>query len=232
MTGKRKIAGLLLAAVCAGGLGAYSTMAYMSDKAQVKNHLYVVGKDGLNAILTEPHWREEKGIKVIPNTVIPKDPQVTNTSEIDLDELAALKCEFVYTAACPDRSKTGQVLSPQDMASVAEVFQIDYNSDDPEKGDWIRFEDQERTDAVQCFYYKETLKRNFPETGETTAPLFTKLEVSKAVDNRQFSKIQAIGGFDIRISGQVVQQMTGENYFGLNCAEEAYRAGLFDFKEE
>ena len=228
MTGKRIIAGLFLAAICLGGFCADRTMAYMSDKEQVKNHLDFVGKDGLNAILTEPDWQEENGLKVIPNTVIPKNPQVTNTSEIDLDELVALKCEFVYTADCPDRSKAGRILSSQDMASVVEVFQIDYNSDNPEQGDWVRFEGQEETDAVQCFYYRKTLNRNYPETGETTAPLFTELKIPKTVNNGRFSKIQAIGGFDIRISGHVLQQMTGEDYFGLNCAEDAYRAGLFD----
>ena len=232
MKEKKKIAGLIFAAFCLGGFGADRTMAYMSDKDQVKNHLEFVGENGLNAVLTEPAWRPENGLKVIPNTVIPKNPQVTNTSEIDLDELVALKCEFIYTAECPDRTKAGRILSAQDMASVEEVFHIDYNSDDPGKGDWVRFEGQKKEAAVQCFYYKKTLKRNYPGTGDTTEPLFTELYIPKTVNNKQFAKIQAMGGFDIRISGNVLQEMTGETYFGLNCAEDACRSGLFALHTE
>ena len=103
---------------------------------------------------------------------------------------------------------------------------------DPEKEDWVRFEGQKNTDARQCFYYKKTLKRNYPDTGETTVPLFTRLKIDKTVSSSEFAAIQAMGGFDIRISGQVLQQMTGESFFGLDSAEMACREGLFDFKSE
>lgn len=232
MTGKKKKAVLILAAFCLTGSSFYGTKAYLNDQEKVENKLEFVGKDGLNAILTEPSWKKEEGLLVVPNTTIQKDPQVTNTSEIDLDELVALQCEFVYTDSCPDESMTGTLLSTQDMMAVTEVFDIDYNSDDPEKEDWVRFEGQKNTDARQCFYYKNTLKRNYPDTGETTVPLFTRLKIDKTVSSSEFAAIQAMGGFDIRISGQVLQQMTGESFFGLDSAEMACREGLFDFESE
>lgn len=214
------------------GTGAYRTLSYLSSQKTEVNQLRTVGRDGLNAELTEPSWKEEKGFLVLPDMVIPKDPQVTNTSVLNLDELAALQCEFVYTAACPEKEKAGTLLSPADMEYVAEVFEIDYNSDDEALGDWVRFEGQTGRDARQCFYYRDTLKRNLPEAGDTTVPLFTRLRIDKSVDNARFSYIQKIGGFDIRISGLVLQQMSGETYFGLASARSAYEAGLFVFKEK
>lgn len=232
MTGIKKKAALLLTAFCLTGSSFYGTKSYLNDRAQLENKLEFAGMDGLNAVLTEPSWEKENGLLVVPNTTIPKDPQVTNTSELDLDELVALQCEFVYTDSCPDEAKAGMLLSAQDMMAVAEVFDIDYNSDDPEKGDWVRFEGQKNTDARQCFYYKKILKRNYPDTGETTVPLFTRLKIEKTVNSSKFADIQAIGGFDIRISGQVLQQMTGESFFGLDSAQKACQEGLFDFKSE
>lgn len=223
---------VLAAAVCALGTGIYQSSAYMNTRSQEMNHLQFVGEDGLNAVLTEPSWDPEKGLKVIPNMAIPKDPQVTNTSDIDMDALVALKAEFVYTESCPDKQKAGKPLSDTDMGYVSDVFKIDYNADDPDKGDWVRFEGQDMTDAIQCFYYKSILERNLPGKGDTTIPLFTSIRVDKSVNNGKYSHVQDIGGFNIRISGHVIQQMTGEEYFGLNSAKEAYQAGLFDFKPE
>ena len=81
-------------------------------------------------------------------------------------------------------------------------------------------------------YYKAVIKRNLPEKGDTTVPLFTRLEIPKEVNNRRYSHIQDMGGFDIRISGTVIQQMNGESIHGLDSAKDAYRAGLFTFSGE
>ena len=64
--------------------------------------------------------------------------------------------------ARPDPSKKGKLLSAADMKKAVDVYRIDYNSDDPKKSDWIRFQNQKDTDPVQCFYYSRVLKRNFP----------------------------------------------------------------------
>ena len=40
-----------------------------------------------------------------------------------------------------------------------------------------------------------------------------------------------MGGFEIKISGQVIQQMKNEEYFGLDNGEKAYEAGVFNLNE-
>ena len=210
--------------------GGGTALAYISDSAYVSNQLAVAGENGLNARLTEPSWNPRKGLLTVPGAVIPKDPQVTNTSELDMNELVALKCEFVYTDSCPDPSKKGKLLSAADMKKAVDVYRIDYNSDDPKKSDWIRFQNQKDTDPVQCFYYSRVLKRNFPGEGETTVPLFTQVSVDKSVNYARQNKVLEMGGVEIRISGHVLQQMSGEASYGLDNPKAAYEAGLFQFQ--
>ena len=210
-------------------VGAGGTLAYLGDTGQVVNQLTFTGEKGLDAVLTEPSWNPKKGLLTIPGSVVPKDPQITNTSELNMNELAAMKCEFVYSQNCPDPSKRGKVLSSQDMEKIVQVYTIDYNSDDPAKGEWMRFSNQKKTDPVQYFYYSKVLKRNTASGGESTSPLFTKVLVDKSVNNRRQAWIQEMGGVEIKISGQTLQQMTGEEYFGLDNPKSAYEAGLFNF---
>lgn len=226
---KKKIIVCLAALTCLAA-GGGTALAYISDSAYVSNQLAFAGENGLNARLTEPSWNPRKGLLTVPGAVIPKDPQVTNTSELDMNELVALKCEFVYTDSCPDPSKKGKLLSAADMKKAVDVYQIDYNSDDPKKSDWIRFQNQKDTDPVQCFYYSRVLKRNFPGEGETTVPLFTQVTVDKSVNYARQNKVLEMGGVEIRISGHVLQQMPGEASYGLDNPKAAYEAGLFQFQ--
>ena len=226
---KRKKAALLLGAGLCLAAGTGGTLAYMNDSGQAVNQLTFAGEKGLDAVLTEPSWEPEKGLLTVPGTVTRKDPQITNTSELDLDELVAMKCQFVYTDSCPDVSKRGKLLSSEDMEKVIQVYNIDYNSDDLAKGQWIRFENQTRKDPEQYFYYSGILRRNLSGKGETTPPLFTRVWVEESVNNRRQELLRKLGGVEIRISGQVLQQMTGEEYFGLDNPKNAYEAGLFEF---
>lgn len=226
---KKKAAIAILSGLCFVA-GAGSTLAYMNDSSQNINQLVFAGEKGLDAQLKEPSWEAEKALLTVPGVVIPKDPQVTNTSELDLNELVALKCEFVYSEQCQDKSKRGKILSRQDMEKVAQVYTLDYNSDDKAKGDWVRFEGQSGADPVQCFYYSEILKRSLAGKQETTVPLFTNVQVDETMNNKRQAWIQEIGGVDIKISGQVLQQMTGEAFFGLDNPKNAYEAGLFNFE--
>jgi hypothetical protein len=207
-----------------------TSVAFFTDTSHVENELSFIGEKGIDAELTEPHWEPEKGLTVLPGAVIPKDPILTNTSEIDMDILAALRVEFVYREDCPDPEKAGQRLSDEDMVFVCDVAQIDWNADDAALGDWIRFDGEDALCPVQQFYYNTVLKRNFPEKGDETAPLFTGITIPEEVNNERYAHIQEIGGFDIRVTGKIVQQMTGDAEFGLNSAQEAYDAGLLDFE--
>lgn len=209
--------------------GAYGTAAYMSDSRQAINHLKFIGDKGMDAILSEPSWNPENGLMTVPGTVIPKDPQITNVSEVDIDELVAVKCEFVYTSLCQDKGKVGKVLSEEDMEKVLQVYEIDYNSDISGKKEWVRFEKEKNTDTVQHFYYTRTLKRNMPGQGDCTEPLFTRIVSGKHVDGHSQLAVREFGGFEIRIVGMALQQMEGERDWGLGSAKNAYEAGLFRF---
>lgn len=222
------IAAMLCACIGTAGVGA--TLSFFSNTSNVVNNLSFIGENGMDAELTEPSWNPEQGEKAIPNETIPKDPQIRNTSEADIDEIVAVQVRFVYGAGCPDESKAGKLLSDADMAYVCDVYKIDYNADAPELGDWVRFDGESGVDQVQHFYYKEILKRNYPGEGDTTVPLFTGLAIPKDVNNERYSHIQDMGGFDILIYGKVVQQMTGDGEFGINSPEEAYKAGLLSFE--
>ena len=159
---KMKKAALIFGTGLCLAVGTGGTLAYLGDTGQVANRLTFAGEKGLDAVLTEPSWNPQKGLLTVPGSSVAKDPQITNTSELNMNELAALKCEFVYSQNCPDKSKRGKVLSAQDMEKVVQVYTIDYNSDDAAKGEWVRFAEQKKTDPVQYFYYSKVLKRNLP----------------------------------------------------------------------
>lgn len=226
---KRTVVWILLIACLA--FGCYETAAYMSDSKQAVNHLKFIGDKGMNAVLVEPSWNPQNAIRVIPGTVISKDPMVQNVSEADIDELVALQCKFVYTSLHPDKSRAGKALSAQDMEKVLKVYEIDYNSDSLSQKEWVRFDKEKKTDPVQHFYYTRTLRRNLPKAGDFTAPLFTRIMVAPTVNSKEQDAVKMIGGFEIQITGQVLQQMDGEQEWGLASAANAYRAGLFHFSE-
>lgn len=216
--------------LCLAAIG--TSVAFFTDTGSVENVFSFVGENGIDAELTEPAWEPEKGLAAVPAQIIPKDPQVTNTSAIDMDILVALRVEFVYGSGCSEAEKVGTPLSAEDMGYVCDVYQIDWNADDGNLGEWVRFDGEDEFSPIQQFYYSEVLKRNYPAGGDTTAPLFTELKIPDDVSNERYSHIQAMGGFDIRISGRALQHMAGDTEFGIDSAQDAYDTGLFDFEAE
>ena len=228
---KKKFVLMAAALLCTAGVSFFTAMSYMTDSDSLTNKMTVAGEKGMDAVLTEPGWNPENARLLVPNMDVPKDPQITNTSELDIDELVAIRIEFVYSAACPDKSKAGKTVSAQDMAYIADCFDIDYNADGA--GDWTRFSGETKVSPVQRFYYNHVLKRNLGSgDGDTTIPLFTKLSIPAEVNNTRYKHVQDIGGFDIKVSGHAIQHMQNEQQIGLATAELAYERGLFVFPEE
>lgn len=227
---KKYLVTVALTVLCiAGGSFGVST-AFLTSKENRTNEFTFVGGGSLDCELTEPSWNAQKALEVLPNMTIHKDPQVTNTSKSNLDEAIALQLEFVYGKDCKDVEKIGKTLSDEDMKIVSEVFKVNWNADG--QGDWIRYRDENGAMQVQHFYYATLLKRNKDkkeEKGETTNPLFTTITIDKNVDNKQFAKIQEMGGIEIQISGCAVQQMEGLDQKDRNLPKEVYEAGLFSF---
>ena len=204
-------------------ISGFAAHAYMTRTTSLTNSIHMVGENGINAQLSEPSWNPENAINVLPGDSVKKDPVITNTSEADLDLIVGVEARFVY-------GKNQQTVNPEDMKKIMEICRIDWNSD-LEEGKWIRFEGEEPSDPVQHFYYNEVLKRNYPETGEQTKPLFTRLEFLNEGSSKQFEEIMEAEGFDILLSGYVIQQMDGEENFGLASPRMAYESGLFEFKK-
>ena len=121
---KMKKAALIFGTGLCLAVGTGGTLAYLGDTGQVANKLTFAGEKGLDAVLTEPLWNPQKGLLTVPGSSVAKDPQITNTSELNMNELAALKCEFVYSQNCPDKSKRGKVLSVQDMEKVVRFIPL------------------------------------------------------------------------------------------------------------
>ena len=88
---KMKKAALIFGTGLCLAVGTGGTLAYLGDTGQVANRLTFAGEKGLDAVLTEPSWNPQKGLLTVPGSSVAKDPQITNTSELNMNELAALK---------------------------------------------------------------------------------------------------------------------------------------------
>lgn len=226
---KRYIMAGILSAVCAAGTTLGISTAFLTETHGVKNQMRFVGDGALDCELTEPSWDEQQAVNMVPGMMVLKDPQITNTSESDLDEAVALRAEFVYGSGCPVEGKAGTLLTGEDMQSVLQVFTVNWNAE--EGKEWIRYSGEDDSMAVQHFFYGKLLKRKKkeqPQKGETTVPLFTMISIGEDVKNEEFQKIQEFGGFEIRISGCAVQQIEPEEQ-GESIPQKVYEAGLFTF---
>ena len=226
---KRYIIAGILSAVCAAGTTLGISTAFLTETHGVKNQMRFVGDGALDCELMEPSWDEQQAVNMVPGMMVLKDPQITNTSESDLDEAVALRAEFVYGRGCPVEGKAGTLLTGEDMQSVLRVFTVNWNAE--EGKEWIRYTGEDATMAVQHFFYGKLLKRKKkeqPQKGETTVPLFTMISIGEDVKNEEFQKIQEFGGFEIRISGCAVQQIESEEQ-GESIPQKVYEAGLFTF---
>lgn len=225
---KHYIIAVILSVACIAGATLGISTAFLTDIRSAKNQMRFVGDAALDCELTEPSWDEQQAMNLIPGMTVLKDPQVTNTSESDLDEAVALQVEFVYGSGCPVEEKSGTLLNLEDMQTVSEIFKVNWNAENGKE--WIRYSGEDASMAVQHFFYGKILKRNKkeqPKRGETTTPLFTMISIGEDVGNEDFQKIQEFGGFEIRISGCAVQQIEEEQ--DENLSQKVYEAGLFTF---
>lgn len=91
---KNKIlACLAMAGVLAIGAGTY---ALLSDKTEEAKNVFTIGK-GINGTIYEPSWEGgENGVEYQPNSIIPKDPQIKNTSDKD-DAYIGIQLQYKLT---------------------------------------------------------------------------------------------------------------------------------------
>ena len=221
------------AAVCAGLLALGESAAYLTRRTGLTNTFEFAPWAEIDISLTEPAWDPANAEKIVPGCSVPKDPQLTNTSTGDLDELAAIRIEFVYGENAPDGSRRGKTLSAEDMSLVCQVIAPDYEADTGEDSAWSRFEDENGLMPVQHFYYKRILRRNYPDDGDTTIPLFTRLTAGTEPGNELYEQLRGIGGFSIRIEGAALETSGSDpGDTSLTDPGRASREGLFVFPSE
>ena len=226
--GKHWPSAFLAAAVFTSLLIPGKSAAYLTQKTALTNSFQFARYPEIGITLTEPSWDPEKAERIVPGFVIPKDPQLTNSSPDDLDELAAIRIEFVYGEACPDESKKGKTLSSQDMELVNSIMEVDYEADTGVDSLWKRYEGESALLPVQRFYYSDVLRRNLPDAGDTTVPLFQKLVADVEAGNELYAKLRGFGGFAIRVEGAALEAETGTHI----TPEKASLEGLFAFPSE
>lgn len=221
---RKKVHVIGLLAICIVALLAVDgTIAYPQDITDpLENHL-VATADGLKANLDEPAWKAADAINLVPGSDVAKDPQITNTG--DIDEWAAIKVTFCYG---PDAgASAGKPLLAADLTKVLAAVTIVWNTTN-----WSRFDDSLTGDTSldsalsQTFYYKTPVKAaatSPPAAADTTIPLFSKVTINASNTQAQMVELKTMGGFRIYVEGSVVQ------YAGIATMDSSTAKSVFAF---
>ncbi|MDL2258822.1 SipW-dependent-type signal peptide-containing protein [Eubacteriales bacterium OttesenSCG-928-K08] len=169
---------LTIALLAVGG-----TYAYFTDIAEATN-MFVYTTD-IDAELYEPNWDPDKGLKIQPDTSIPKDPQIKN--ECQIDEYVGMKLTF--------RDGFGTTLNQAQMDVLLTLIDIQYYDGNNALQDgynplWIAFEGSTTT-PVQYFYYDAILQPNV-----STAPIFDVVTFKRSITNEQYAWLNGSAAYD------------------------------------
>ncbi|MCL1797600.1 MAG: hypothetical protein FWG24_04740 [Eggerthellaceae bacterium] len=186
MTKKKKYI-VLLSALLTVVLAAGLTFAYLFTKTDELTNMFTFG-DNIKAELTEPNWDEDEAKDLVPGKVVPKDPQITNTSENEISEWVAIHLTFTDGAS--------DALSDADMARLLDLITIDWNMDD-----WTLADSAMQDAVVQVWAYNYEVA-----PGETTTPLFNTVTINETVspDDLEWLR-ETLVGFNIVLVGGAVQ---------------------------
>lgn len=221
---RKKVHVIGLLAICIVALLAVDgTIAYPQDITDPITNHFVAAADGLKAELSEPAWQAAGATNLVPGSDIAKDPQITNTG--DIDEWAAIKVTFCYGPEAG--TNAGKPLLAADLAKVLAAVTIDWNTTD-----WSRFDDSLTGDTSQdsalsqTFYYRTPVKAAAtgpPTPADTTIPLFHKVTIKASNTQAQMVELKTMGGFQIYIEGSVVQ------YSGIATMDSSTAESVFSF---
>ena len=186
MTKKKKYI-VLLSALLTVVLAAGLTFAYLFTKTDELTNMFTFG-DNIKAELTEPNWDEDEAKDLVPGKVVPKDPQITNTSENEISEWVAIHLTFTDGAS--------DALSDADMARLLDLITIDWNMDD-----WTLADSAMQDAVIQVWAYNYEVA-----PGETTSPLFNTVTINETVspDDLEWLR-ETLVGFNIVLVGGAVQ---------------------------
>ena len=179
---------LLLVATIAIG----ATVAYLSARTDTKKNVFTFSPN-IKAELDEPTWDPEKAEDLVPGNIVPKDPQITNTSENGISEYVAMKLVFTdgsdaqLSDVSTDNNYVGKLLS---------LIDINWNTTD-----WQLANGAMAGKSEQIWVYKSELA-----PGATTNPIFTTVTIKDTVTPAELSWLaDVLEGFNIVIDGAAVQ---------------------------
>lgn len=165
---KIKVGMLCAALSCTIAVGGIS--AYFTDNETVVN-TFTVGKISLSLI--EPGWVPPKDIT--PNQEITKDPQIVNDG---------INKEYVFMeVTVPYRNiVTANQDGTKKAAADTELFQYNLNSGWTEIG--TPKKDESKKTITHLYAYGTTSACTVLDKGKTTAPLFSKVKFTNAVEGQ------------------------------------------------
>jgi hypothetical protein len=200
---------LLLALVVAAGL----TAAYLFTKTEPLTNEFTFAEN-IDAKLTEPGWTDgdpdsddpndwpgwKQAQNLVPGKVVPKDPQITNTSENGVSEWVAIRLVFTDGDSVP-LSGTDDA-ADRYIGKLLSLIEIDWNT-----ADWQLADPAMADKVTQVWAYKYEL---VPD--ETTPPLFNTVTIKDSVTPAELAWLRDhLGGFNIVLQGAAVQYEVFEN---------------------
>jgi predicted ribosomally synthesized peptide with SipW-like signal peptide len=174
---KKKIILLCTAAAMVAVLAVGATLAYLTDTDQATNTLAIGTVKGTlteNGPGNDPDWDggddDEKGIPILPNQWVVKEPKVTLDTNSS-DAYVRLKVEGVDFS--DDGDNPAVYFLPYMWDATEETGTVGYNEDD-----WTMVIE----DGIYYFYYNSVLSNDDALTKATT-PLFSGVKLKSNIDN-------------------------------------------------
>ncbi|MDR2714254.1 MAG: hypothetical protein LBB42_01825 [Coriobacteriales bacterium] len=196
-TKKRKLT-LGLALLLVISLVAGLTAAYLYTKADPLTNEFTFA-DNIKVELTEPNWDPEEATNLTPGKVVPKDPQLTNTSENEMSEWVAIKLVFTDGSGAP---LSDVATDANAVARLLSLIDIDWNTTD-----WQLADSNMGGKVTQVWAYKYELAPD-----ETTSPLFTTVTIRDDVTPEDLAWLRDdLEGFNIVLDGGAVQYDAFDN---------------------
>lgn len=186
----KSIAVAAAAVVLIAALSVGATLAYtMKLTGGADNRFTLVSMNGIDALIKETaHPEHADGLAT--SSKVTNAVSVRNASAANIDTWLGVKLTF----------QKGDYATPADMSALAQMLEIQF---DGKPGfnttDWIRA----NTGALQqeeIFYYGAILKK-----GDETRPLFDQVRIKDIASNDVVDVVDNWSGFNIRVSGAVVQ---------------------------
>lgn len=193
---KNKKLAMILSIVLVAALAVGGTLAWLTQNTNVENNKFTLVQmespnPDMDAKIIET-FDPNDAKDLVPSKVVTKIVTLKNTSPKEISEWAAIKLTF----------QKGDQSTPAVMTDLLRVMQIQSIAGNPDFFDsskWVR-KNTGDLQQQEIFYYKTKLVKD-----EVTASLFDSVKIKEEADNADMNLMKSWGGFNIHISGAVVQ---------------------------